>query len=84
MYERNHAPGAVIMFVGEGAALGAFGWFDGQWTGSFPSMTPTRSAIAIGGVALMLYGASRMNKASRGLSRAIWWYNRDLAAGMTR
>jgi hypothetical protein len=84
MYERNHSPGTVLLFVGEGAALGALGWFEGQWKGSFPSMTPTRSAIAIGGVALMLYGASKMNKAGRGLARAIWWYNRDLAAGVTR
>ena len=35
-------------------------------------------AATIGGGGLMFYGTVRMEKAYNSLSKAIWWYNRDL------
>ena len=36
------------------------------------------SALTITSIGLIAYGASRLERAYRGLSKAIWWYNRDL------
>jgi hypothetical protein len=36
------------------------------------------SAATVGGGALMVYGAVRLDKAYSALSKSIWWYNRDL------
>ena len=84
MYERNQVSGFVVLFIGEGVALGALGYFDAPLGVGLPSISTTRGAIAIGGLGIMLYGARRLSKANRGLSRAIWWYNRDLAMQTSR
>jgi hypothetical protein len=36
------------------------------------------STMTITSVGLIAYGASRLERAYRGLSKAIWWYNREL------
>jgi len=36
------------------------------------------SALTITSIGLIAYGASKLERAYRGLSKAIWWYNRDL------
>ena len=36
------------------------------------------SALTITSIGLIAYGASKLELAYRGLSKAIWWYNRDL------
>jgi len=33
---------------------------------------------ALGGTAVMIYGAERLGQANAALSRSLWWYNRDL------
>ena len=39
---------------------------------------PVPLAVTIVSVALVGYGATRIDTAKRALSKAIWWYNRDL------
>ncbi len=34
--------------------------------------------LIIGGTAVLVYGAGRLENAYNALSRSIWWYNRDL------
>ena len=36
------------------------------------------SALTLTSLGLIAYGASKLERAYRGLSKAIWWYNRDL------
>ena len=33
---------------------------------------------ALGGTAVMIYGAERLGQANAALSKSLWWYNRDL------
>ena len=39
---------------------------------------PVPAGISFTTLALVAYGATRINTATRALSKAIWWYNRDL------
>ncbi|MGH7650318.1 MAG: hypothetical protein ACREMS_00595 [Gemmatimonadaceae bacterium] len=71
-FNRNHGPGmaagitGMVVFAVSLAASSAAGTNWGLTAGT------------IGGGALMVYGAVRLDKAYSSLSKSIWWYNRDL------
>lgn len=71
-FNRNHGPGmaagvaGMVVFATSLAASHAAGTNWGL------------TAATVGGGALMVYGGIRLDKAYSSLSKAIWWYNRDL------
>lgn len=73
MFERNYQPGQALLGLGiatMGAAIGV-GRIDGVNT-----WIPT--GLTIASVMLITYGGTKLESAYRALSKAIWWYNRDL------
>jgi len=72
LFESNYRPGGWI--TGLGIALLGVGI--GVSRMDVDQLIP--SALTITSVGLIAYGASRLERAYRGLSKAIWWYNRDL------
>ncbi len=72
MFEKNYRPG--VWFTGLGIALMGVG----IGVSRMDVDQPIASAITITGIGLVAYGASKLDMAYRGLSKAIWWYNRDL------
>jgi F420-dependent methylenetetrahydromethanopterin dehydrogenase len=73
MFEREYGPGQAVLALGI-AALGA-----AVVTGN---LSDTNAAVPISlsaaSFALIAYGGTKLERAHRALSRAIWWYNRDL------
>ncbi len=72
LFEANYRPGVWIASLGiavMGGAIGASRMHAGQFT---------TAGLTITSFALIAYGASRLETAYRALSKAIWWYNRDL------
>jgi hypothetical protein len=71
-FNRNHGPGmaagvaGMVVFATAIAASHAAG----------PNWGLT--AATVGGGALMVYGGIKLDRAYSSLSKAIWWYNRDL------
>ena len=50
---------------------------DVEWR--IPDIKPTiPTALTIVSVSLITYGGTKLESAYRALSKAIWWYNRDL------
>ncbi len=73
IFERNYDRGQYIVAIGLatlGAAIGATRIPD--INGAIPS------GLTAASVLLIAYGGSKLERASQALSRAIWWYNRDL------
>ena len=73
IFEREYQPGQYLAALGigvMGAAVGASRIAD------LNTLIPT----GLTGVSIMLiaYGGARLHRANQALSRAIWWYNRDL------
>lgn len=73
IFEREYQPGQYLAALGigvMGAALGASRIAD------LNPLIPT----GLTGVSIVLiaYGGAKLHRATQALSRAIWWYNRDL------
>jgi hypothetical protein len=71
-FNRNHGPGMAAGITG--MVVFAFSLAASSAAGTNWALT----AGTIGGSALMVYGAVRLDKAYSSLSKSIWWYNRDL------
>jgi hypothetical protein len=71
-FNRNYRPGMAAGIVG--TAIFAFSLVASSTVGDNWGYT----AGTIGGGALMVYGAVRLDRAYSSLSKSIWWYNRDL------
>lgn len=73
IFQRDYGPGTTLAALGI-ATLGAT---FGAWRIEGLNQTiPT--GLLIVGVSLITYGGTKMESAYRALSKAIWWYNRDL------
>jgi hypothetical protein len=73
VFEREYRPGQYIAAVGiatMGIALGASRMPD------FNVLIPT--GLTTASIVLIAYGGAKLHRANQALSRAIWWYNRDL------
>jgi len=73
VFEREYEPGQYIAALGIatlGAAIGASRIHD--INSGIPSGLTAASFL------LIAYGGSKLENAYRALSKAIWWYNRDL------
>lgn len=73
VFEREYRPGQYIAAVGiamMGVALGASRIPD--FSVAIPTGLTTASFV------LIAYGGAKLHRANQALSRAIWWYNRDL------
>jgi hypothetical protein len=73
VFERDYNPGTYMAAAGIallGAAVGAIRIPDVN--SGIPSGLTVASVLLIG------FGGSKLESAYRGLSKAIWWYNRDL------
>ncbi len=73
VFERDFEPGQYAIAIGIatlGAAIGAW-----RISGVNPAV-PT--GLTIVSVSLITYGGTKLESAYRALSKAIWWYNRDL------
>ena len=72
-FERDYQPGQSVLAIGIatlGAAIGAW---------RVPEISPAIPAsLTIVSVSLITYGGMKLEGAYRALSKAIWWYNRDL------
>jgi len=72
LFEKNYRPG--LSFTGLGIALMGVGIGVSRM-----DVDPLiASVFTVSSIGLIAYGASRLQIAYRGLSKAIWWYNRDL------
>ncbi len=73
IFAHDYAPGTWIAAIGIaaiGAGIGVYQMHD------VDRSIPT--GITIGGAALIVYGANRVQNAYNALARSLWWYNRDL------
>ncbi len=73
-FQREYRPGTLLLSAGivtMGAAFGASRIAD------INTWIPT--GLTIASVALITYGGTKLESAYRALSKAIWWYNRDLS-----
>jgi len=74
VFEHNYHPGQSFAALGiatMGAAIGVSRIPD------INTWIPT--GLTIASVALITYGGTKLESAYRALSKAIWWYNRDLS-----
>ena len=71
-FNRNHGPGTLASAVG-GIVLGVSLVVASN---NDPSWGIVSAELA--GSGLLIYGGVRLNRAFNALSKAIWWYNRDL------
>jgi len=72
LYEKNNFRGSLVGTVG--AVTSAVGLV--LTTNS--SNSAASPALIIGGVGAMVWGFQHVNMSYSALSRALWWYNRDL------
>jgi hypothetical protein len=73
IFSHDYGPGnwiAAVGIVAIGAGIGVYQMHDVER--SIPN------GITIGGAALVIYGANRVQNAYNALARSLWWYNRDL------
>jgi hypothetical protein len=72
-FEREYDPGQYIVALGIatlGASVGA---------SRIPDINlAIPVSLSVASASLIAYGGVKLNRAYRALSRAIWWYNRDL------
>jgi hypothetical protein len=72
-FERDYQPGLYAAALGIatfGAALGV------SRINDISILIPT--GLTAASMVLIAYGGAKLHKANQALSRAIWWYNRDL------
>jgi F420-dependent methylenetetrahydromethanopterin dehydrogenase len=72
-FSHDYGPGnwiAAVGIVAIGAGIGVYQMHDVER--SIPS------GLTIGGAALIVYGANRIQNAYNALAKSLWWYNRDL------
>ena len=73
VFERDYDPGQWVLGLGIatlGAAIG---------TSRIHDINPAiQGSLTAASFILLAYGGSKLDSAYRALSRAIWWYNRDL------
>ena len=72
-FERDYQPGQYVAALGiamMGAAVGASRITD------LNTLIPT--GLAGASIVLITWGGAKLHRANQALSRAIWWYNRDL------
>jgi hypothetical protein len=73
VFERDYEPGQWITALGIatlGAAIGA---------SRIPDINPTiQVGLYVTSFAALAYGGNKLHSAYEALSKAIWWYNRDL------
>jgi hypothetical protein len=72
-FDRNRTPGIWAMSLG----FLVFA-FDAILLKVTHDANAVSVVTALGGTALMVYGAERIRRATSALSKALWWYNRDV------
>jgi hypothetical protein len=73
LFRASHRPGALA------TAIGAVTFTVGLVTATNNANSAATPMLMIAGAGGMFWGARQLNNAYASLSRAIWWYNRDLA-----
>jgi hypothetical protein len=74
IFERDYQPGQYFLALGiatMGAAIGV------SRINDINTWIPT--GLTVASVMLISYGGTKLESAYRALSKAIWWYNRDLS-----
>ena len=72
LYEKNSFRGSVV------GAVGAVTSVVGLVLTTNSSNSAASPALIIGGVGAVVWGVQHVNMSYSALSRALWWYNRDL------
>jgi hypothetical protein len=72
LYERNNFRGSLVGTVGAVTSV------VGLVLTTNSSNSAASPALIIGGVGAMVWGVQHVNMSYSALSRALWWYNRDL------
>jgi hypothetical protein len=72
VFETNNFRGSVA------GAIGATTTLIGVVVAANRSNNAASPALIIGGVGVMVWGAQHLSMSYSALSRALWWYNRDL------
>jgi hypothetical protein len=72
LYEQNNFRGSLVGTVGAVTSV------IGLVLTTNSSNSASSPALIIGGVGAMLWGVQHVNMSYSALSRALWWYNRDL------
>ena len=73
LFRASHRPGALA------TAVGAVTFTVGLIAATNNANSAATPMLMIAGAGGMFWGARQLNTAYASLSRAIWWYNRDLA-----
>lgn len=73
LYEKNNFRGSLVGTVGAVTSV------VGLMLTTNSSNSAASPALIIGGVGAMVWGVQHVNMSYSALSRALWWYNRDLA-----
>lgn len=74
VFRANHRPGSI------GITLGAVTFVAGAVAATSSVGTAATPMLMVVGVGGMVWGVRKLNTAYTSLSRAVWWYNRDLVA----
>jgi hypothetical protein len=72
LYEKNNFRGSLVGTVGAVTSV------VGLVLTTNSSNSASSPALIIGGVGAMVWGVQHVNMSYSALSRALWWYNRDL------
>jgi hypothetical protein len=72
LYEKNNFRGSLVGTVGAVTSV------VGLVLTTNSSNSAASPALIIGGVGAMVWGVQHVNMSYSALSRALWWYNRDL------
>ena len=72
MYEKDNFRGSLV------GTVGALATVVGLVLTTNSSNSASSPALVIGGVGAVLWGAQQLTMSYSALSRALWWYNRDL------
>lgn len=72
LYEKNNFRGSLVGTVGAVTSV------VGLVLTTNSSNSAASPALIIGGVGAMVWGVQHVNMSYAALSRALWWYNRDL------
>lgn len=74
LFRANHRPGSIA------TAVGAMTFVAGAVAATSSAGTAATPVLMVVGVGGMVWGVRKLNTAYTSLSRAVWWYNRDLVA----
>ena len=72
VYQTNNFRGSLV------GGIGAVTTVVGVLVAANRSSNASSPVLIIGGVGAMVWGAQHLNESYSALSRALWWYNRDL------